>query len=749
MIRFMDPESRTRLGSNGAILAHKVGGGKTIQLLSLVALSLAAGCTRTSLVVAPGNVVSQWVEAVYKFFGGVGIKVGTYNNIKNRFCVYDGSVDENGKLLEVSTQLTDKKSGPSYQMIHSCQLVVLHYQALTTVASRSGAKRAAAIYGSYMDEHCRGYRTLCGTYSHYGRRCDGGASSQQPTPESVLSEMRETYSEEDLPSWVCLSRHPITPLLFGTHCGEGAPPLLSYHYEHMALDEAHCIRNPTTAAAQIIFAMGRNYSWALTGTPVYHKDVDLWALLKFIEVRDLRGHSVMKKAMDRVRAMNEKRKQDEVQFGWTEARRREQRRAQPGSIQEYERNYIEELIATYMHTLDPATYRRVQSSSTAHGEVFQVVEEARGRRHPAETAGKSSPGVLVDLWHHYEWLKDFDSETERQAYLNTQNDQFYSAAEKPQKNISKLDKILFDVVTDSSCSASDQQRRASGYALVKILRARMAVTHYGSLPPKMWRSLPRQDGSTKARALLNYIKDKRRVLPDEKLLVFGEHVRPLELTRLFLERNGVRCLLLGGKSKNVVEIFESMRVPNRDGGPVVLLSTFCAEQGLNMQFVNHVVFLTHMWAEARMEQAIGRAYRPGQQRDVHVLYLMIDCEIDRRIKEVSDDGGKLTRTIMMQISKAISREGTRSRPTHAPSIPMSLVRDEDDASMPIAAEHRKYSSSYDSTKAPPRTLPQGVSLVTHTRSERASTFNARQAANDRRESLVARLEESSLSFSRY
>lgn len=740
MIRFMNPESQKRLGSNGAILAHKVGGGKTIQLLSLVALSLEAKCTRTSLVIAPGNVVSQWVEAVYKFFGGRSMNVGTYNNIANKFKIYDGSVDANGRLLVVSKFCTDKKSGPTYQMIDSCQLVVVHYQALTTIASRSGAKHAAKVYNSYMEEHSHGYRTLCGTYNYYKGKISGRGGTA--TPSDVLAEMRKIYDEQDLPSWICLSAHPITPLLFGRNCGEGAPPLLAYHYEHMALDEAHHIRNPTTDVAQIIFAMGRNYSWALTGTPVYHKDVDLWSLLKLIEVNGLRGYSVMRKAMDRVRAANEKRKQDEEQYGWAEARRLDSRREQTGSLQEEERNYVEELIATYMHTLDPSTFRE---EATTSSEDFQVIEEARGRRHPHEKAGKCSPGVLVDLWHHYEWLPNFDDGLERQAYINTQDESFYGdgVASSSQKKVSNLDRILSEAVP------ARKQRSGSGFELVKILRARMAVSHYMALPERMRKpsssaATTADGGSTKARALLRYIQDESRVRPDEKLLVFGEHVLPLELTKLFLEKNGVRCMLLGGKSKNVAEIFESMRVPNSDGGPIVLLSTFCAEQGLNMQFVNHVIFFTHMWAKSRMEQAIGRAYRPGQRRDVHVLYLMIDCEIDRRIKEVSEDGGKLTRSIMMQISKAISREGTQQRPTRAPLVPFSLIRDEDDdyATTKQRAVSRR-AASYDSTKSPPRTLPPGVCLVTHSRSERAATFNAKKAANERRDSLVAKLESSS------
>jgi hypothetical protein len=56
----------------------------------------------------------------------------------------------------------------------------------------------------------------------------------------------------------------------------------------------------------------------------------------------------------------------------------------------------------------------------------------------------------------------------------------------------------------------------------------------------------------------------------------------------------------------------------------------------NLQCANHVIFLSplfvstqHDW-EAGMTQAIGRARRYGQQRDVHVYHLLVKntCEIN-------------------------------------------------------------------------------------------------------------------------
>lgn len=69
--------------------------------------------------------------------------------------------------------------------------------------------------------------------------------------------------------------------------------------------------------------------------------------------------------------------------------------------------------------------------------------------------------------------------------------------------------------------------------------------------------------------------------------------------------------------------------PFRGGRHTILLAQIhSAGTGLNLQFMNRVVFTTPWWTAALMDQAVGRVLRLGQKKQVHVHYLMLSEEMD-------------------------------------------------------------------------------------------------------------------------
>src|SRR5207247_9917155 len=61
----------------------------------------------------------------------------------------------------------------------------------------------------------------------------------------------------------------------------------------------------------------------------------------------------------------------------------------------------------------------------------------------------------------------------------------------------------------------------------------------------------------------------------------------------------------------------------RPGFGVVILSPLAVGFGVNIQAANHVVHYTRTWNPAKEDQATDRAYRIGQQKDVHVYYPVV------------------------------------------------------------------------------------------------------------------------------
>lgn len=60
------------------------------------------------------------------------------------------------------------------------------------------------------------------------------------------------------------------------------------------------------------------------------------------------------------------------------------------------------------------------------------------------------------------------------------------------------------------------------------------------------------------------------------------------------------------------------RFQSTEGLSVLILSPVAAGIGLNIQKANHVIHYMRHWNPAKEDQATDRAYRIGQDRDVHV-----------------------------------------------------------------------------------------------------------------------------------
>ena len=72
------------------------------------------------------------------------------------------------------------------------------------------------------------------------------------------------------------------------------------------------------------------------------------------------------------------------------------------------------------------------------------------------------------------------------------------------------------------------------------------------------------------------------------------------------------------------------RFQAEDGFNVIVMSQLAAGVGLNVTHANHVIHYTRHWNPAKEQQATDRAYRIGQQKDVHVYYPMAVFPEDMR-----------------------------------------------------------------------------------------------------------------------
>ncbi len=78
---------------------------------------------------------------------------------------------------------------------------------------------------------------------------------------------------------------PIGDFDVETHANEiRQSVLLQIAFDRIILDEAHVIRNPKSGVSQSVCRLRAVRRWAVTGTPVQNKELDMYSLLRFLRV---------------------------------------------------------------------------------------------------------------------------------------------------------------------------------------------------------------------------------------------------------------------------------------------------------------------------------------------------------------------------------------------------------------------------------------------------------------------------------
>ncbi|GIL83947.1 hypothetical protein Vretimale_10963 [Volvox reticuliferus] len=139
---------------------------------------------------------------------------------------------------------------------------------------------------------------------------------------------------------------------------------------------------------------------------------------------------------------------------------------------------------------------------------------------------------------------------------------------------------------------------------------------------------------SKLRVLLEELRSMRATNPTAKALVFTQFSRSLEWLEQSLSSEGFGHRTITGdmtlkKRTDAINSFQ-----NDPNICVFLLSVRSGAVGINLTAANYVFLLEPCMNPAMEEQAIGRAWRMGQQRHVIVKRFFVKGSVEERIMEV-------------------------------------------------------------------------------------------------------------------
>jgi SNF2 family DNA or RNA helicase len=135
--------------------------------------------------------------------------------------------------------------------------------------------------------------------------------------------------------------------------------------------------------------------------------------------------------------------------------------------------------------------------------------------------------------------------------------------------------------------------------------------------------------SSKIDVLMEQIESKAG---KHKILVFSQFVTMLDLIKKQLENRGIRYEYLTGQTRKREEVVTSFQ-QNADI-PVFLISLKAGGTGLNLTEADYVYLVDPWWNPAVENQAIDRAYRIGQHKNVMAVRLICPDTIEEKIMKL-------------------------------------------------------------------------------------------------------------------
>lgn len=177
------------------------------------------------------------------------------------------------------------------------------------------------------------------------------------------------------------------------------------------------------------------------------------------------------------------------------------------------------------------------------------------------------------------------------------------------------------------------------HVLEALLRLRQAACH----PALMDRSTT-EEPFAKIEALVPMVQELLE--EGHKALIFSQFTSMLSIVKEHFDKNDMKYLYLDGQTRNRQEVVEQFQ--NDDEAGVFLISLKAGGLGLNLTAAGYVFLLDPWWNPAVEAQAIDRAHRVGQTRQVFAYRMICRGTVEEKIAELQNKKKKLADAILEQ-----------------------------------------------------------------------------------------------------
>ncbi|KAE9389305.1 hypothetical protein BT96DRAFT_946980 [Gymnopus androsaceus JB14] len=409
--------------------------------------------------------------------------------------------------------------------------------------------------------------------------------------------------------------------------------LFHIQWFRVILDEAHNIKNKTTAAAKACYALEAKFRWALTGTPMQNDVAELYSLLKFLRIKPFnaweRFNEQIAKPVKSGKGANRAMKRLQVVLKQVMLRRRKDDTVNGKVLIELPPRIVN-IISCPFSPSEQQFYNNLESKMS---DVMEKLVE------DANKAGQKANymSVLLLLLRLRQVSKDYkedldavDSRAAKKNSADVDADDLVAAFD--QLNVSKKCKVCTTVLTSVNTANKTLDGHCDDCAIIAIKSREQS------------RDRP---ASAKIRKLLDILLEVgARSDGTEKTIIFSQFTTMLDLIEPFLNENGIKFVRYDGSMKPLEREKSLETIKTQERIKVILISFKAGSTGLNLTACNNVILVDLWWNPALEDQAFDRSHRFGQKRDVNIYKLKIDNTVEDRILELQDKKRELSRAAL-------------------------------------------------------------------------------------------------------
>ncbi|KAK4146878.1 P-loop containing nucleoside triphosphate hydrolase protein [Dichotomopilus funicola] len=459
-------------------------------------------------------------------------------------------------------------------------------------------------------------------------------------------------------------------------------PLFEIDWFRVVLDEAHYINNRDSKSSRACRLLCKKYSWALTGTPMTRRTVELFPYLDFVRSM-VEGYGDFRASMGDAGDVIPERQPPEVlivKFSPLEEQIHKRFQAELKSLRETPGNQrppgrIRELLNSmrffpshpalidpnFLSTpLNPA---QAQENSGFHGHLHYFCRSCRNvlaRPHMTECghpfckiclanllrkSGKC-PDCGKDLTNGYE-VTGGECYNQPLGYFKKVKRAVGGNRLGPKGNKKRVRKPGDDELGiqprlnpktpvkkakrgGKKRAAKGKKRAIKGAGTLRHV-GRNAGTFLRDCDKRPWEPIPH---CAKTKAAIDLILKWHKEAPDDKIIVFAQWIPILAILGRMVFQNGFKFVYLWGEMNPIRQDMCIRAFQENPDIKILLISVTCGAHGLNLTVANRVIMYDHWWHEGWERQAFARVHRIGQQKQVHTARLLVAGSMDETVLNI-------------------------------------------------------------------------------------------------------------------